>query len=161
WKNMGLRQTFQIGKIVIHPRNPDVVYVGALGRLYGPGPERGVFKTTNGGQTWEKVLYLDDRTGVIDRGMHPAEPDPPLVAMGERQRDGFDSFLGDSAPGGYDTYDPAKKWGSNAGIYKTTDGGKTFKRMTQGLPTSGLGRIGLDYYRKDPRVVFAVVDCEK
>ncbi|MBI2950295.1 MAG: hypothetical protein HYY23_21900, partial [Verrucomicrobia bacterium] len=75
WKNMGLKKSFQIGRIVIHPKDPNVVYVGALGRLYGPNEERGLFKTTNGGESWEKVLYVDDKTGVIDMRMHPADPD--------------------------------------------------------------------------------------
>ncbi|HYT89735.1 MAG TPA: PDZ domain-containing protein, partial [Gemmataceae bacterium] len=161
WKNMGLNKTFQIGRIAIHPKNPDIVYVGALGRLYGPNPERGLFKTTDGGKTWKKVLYTDDNTGVIDVKMHPTEPDTLLVAMWERKRDGFDSYIGEPLPDGLDGYDPVTRWGKSSGIYKTTDGGKTFQRMTRGLPTNSMGRIGLDYYRKDPRVVFAVVDCQK
>src|SRR5947207_15381615 len=75
WKNMGLKQSFQIGRIVIHPKNPDVVYVGALGRLYGNNSERGLFKTSDGGKSWEKVLFLNDRTCVIDLAMHPSDPD--------------------------------------------------------------------------------------
>ena len=71
WKNMGLKKSFQIGKIAIHPKNPDIVYVGALGRLYGPNEERGLFKTIDGGKTWEKILYVDDNTGVIDMRMNP------------------------------------------------------------------------------------------
>jgi photosystem II stability/assembly factor-like uncharacterized protein len=161
WKNMGLSKTFQIGRIAIHPKNPNVVYVGALGRLYGPNEERGLFKTSDGGKTWQKILYHNDRTGVIDLAMDPSEPDTLLVAMWERKRDAFDSFLAPGLPEAYDGYDPVEKWGEAAGIYKTTDGGKTFKKMTNGLPTSKLGRIGLDYYRKDPKVVFAIVDCEK
>src|SRR5213078_4741091 len=90
WKNMGLGKTFQTGRIAVHPKNPDIVYVGALGRLYGPHPERGLFKTIDGGKTWEKILYLNDRTGVIDIAMHPGDPDTLLVAMWERRRDGFD-----------------------------------------------------------------------
>lgn len=161
WKNMGLRETFQIGRVIVHPKNPDIVYVGALGRLYGPHPERGLFKTTDGGKTWNKVFYLDDNTGIIDMHMHPYDPETLLVAAWERKRDGFDSYHGPGIPDGYDGYDPIKKWGPNAGIYKTTDGGKTFKKMTKGLPTCQLGRIGLDYFRKDPNIVYAIVDCEK
>lgn len=161
WKNMGLRKTFQIGRIAIHPKNPDIVYVGALGRLYGPNEERGLYKTADGGKTWAKVLYMDDRTGVIDVQMHPTDPDTLLVALWERHRDGFDSHIGEPVPEGYDRYDPSKKWGANAGLYKTTDGGKSFRQVTKGLPTCALGRVGLDYYRKDPNVVFAIVDCEK
>jgi photosystem II stability/assembly factor-like uncharacterized protein len=161
WKNMGLGATFQIGRIAIHPKNPDIVYVGALGRLYGPHPERGLFKTVDGGKTWEKIFYLDDRTGVIDIAMNPSDPDTLLVAMWERRRDGFDSYHGPGIADGYDGYDPIEKWGQHAGIYKTTNGGTSFRKLEQGLPTSKIGRVGLDYFRKDPRTVYAIVDCEK
>jgi photosystem II stability/assembly factor-like uncharacterized protein len=162
WTNMGLKKTFQIGRIVVHPKNPDIVYVGALGRLYGPNPERGLFKTTDGGKKWDKVLPVDDKTGVIELKMHPTDPDTLLVATWERQRDGFDSHRGEPPlQDGYDAYDPIKKWGPGGAIYKTTDGGKTFRKLTKGLPTCQLGRIGIDYYRKDPNIVFAIIDCAK
>jgi photosystem II stability/assembly factor-like uncharacterized protein len=176
WKNMGLKKSFQIGRIVVHPKDPNTVYVGALGRLYGPNEERGLYKTTDGGLTWNKVLYIDDRTGVIEMKMNPKDPETLLVATWERQRDGFDSHAGAIAAqrggagrgnvnpplaDGYDAYDPIKKWGPGGGIFKTTDGGKTFKKLTQGLPSCNLGRIGLDYYRKDPNIVYAVIDTEK
>jgi photosystem II stability/assembly factor-like uncharacterized protein len=159
WKIMGLRETFQVGKIVIHPKDPNTVYVGALGRLYGPNPERGVYKTTDGGKTWTRVLFIDDRTGIVDMRMHPAEPDTLIVAAWERKRDGFDAHPGSPPPEGYDGYDPMTKWGPGAGLYKTADGGKTWKKLSRGLPTSQFGRVGLDWYRKDPRVVFAIIDC--
>src|SRR5262249_5266607 len=149
WKNMGLKKSFQIGRIAIHPTNADIVYVGALGRLYGPSEERGLYKTTDGGKTWERVLYIDDKTGVIDVQRHPKDPETLLVATYERQRDGYDSN------------DPAKKWGPGSGLHRTTDGGKTWKKLTKGLPTCQLGRIGIDYYRKNPDVVFAIVESEK
>jgi photosystem II stability/assembly factor-like uncharacterized protein len=163
WKNMGLKKSFQIGKIVVHPKDPNIVYVGALGRLYGPSEERGLFKTTNGGESWEKVLYVNDKTGIIDMQMSPADPETLLVAAWERQRDEFDSHPGTEVPlvDGYDGYDPIKKWGPGSGLYKTTDGGKTFKKLTAGLPSGTLGRIGIDYYRKDPRTVFAIIDGDK
>ncbi len=149
WKNMGLKNIFQTGRIAIHPENPDIVYVGALGRLWGPNEDRGLYKTTDGGKTWEKVLYIDDKTGVIDVQMNPASPDTLLVATYERQRDGFDGN------------DPAKKFGEGSGVYRTMDGGKTFTRMTQGLPEVKFGRIGLSIYRKDPNYVYAVIETEK
>jgi photosystem II stability/assembly factor-like uncharacterized protein len=162
WKNKGLNKSFQIGRIVVHPKNPDIVYVGALGRLYGPNEERGLFKTSDGGKTWDKILYIDDKTGVIDIKMNPSEPETLLVATWERMRDGFDSHRGEPPlQDGYDAYDPIKKWGPGGAIYKTTDGGKTFHKLTKGLPTCPLGRIGIDYYRKDPNIVFAIIDCEK
>lgn len=149
WQHMGLKETFQIGRILIHPNNPDIVYVGALGRLYGPNPERGLYKTVDGGKTWDKILFVDDKTGVIDMRMHPQNPDVLLVAMWERRRDSFDGN------------DPEVKWGRGSGLFKTTDGGKTFRRLTAGLPASPLGRIGLDWYSKDPSIVYMVLDCDK
>jgi photosystem II stability/assembly factor-like uncharacterized protein len=161
WKHMGLKKSYQTGKIAIHPTKSDVVYVGALGRCYGPNEERGLFKTTDGGKTWEKVLFVDDKTGVIDVRLHPTDPDTLYVATWERRRDEYDSWPGGGLPDGYDAYDPVKKWGPGSGVHKSTDGGKTFKKLTNGLPTNALGRIGLDVYRKDPNVVYAIIDCEK
>ena len=149
WKHMGLEESFQTGRIAIHPEDPNVVYVGALGRLYGPNEQRGMFKTTDGGENWEKVLYIDDKTGVIDVDMHPTDPETLIVATYERERDGFD------------TNDPAKKWGDGSGIHKTTDGGKTWTELTEGLPSVKKGRIGIDYYRKNPDVIFAIVESER
>ncbi|MGD8451973.1 MAG: PDZ domain-containing protein [Phycisphaerae bacterium] len=149
WQNMGLRESFQIGRIAIHPTNPDIVYIGALGRLWGPNEQRGLFKTTDGGRTWQNVLYIDDRTGVIDVAMHPTDPQTLIVATYERQRDGFDSN------------DPAKKFGPGSGLYKTTDGGATWYKLTRGLPTCHLGRIGIDYYRADPNIVYVVLESAR
>jgi photosystem II stability/assembly factor-like uncharacterized protein len=158
WHNMGLKQSFQVGKILVHPTNPDVVYVGALGRLYGPGQERGLYKTADGGKTWQRVLFVDDKTGVIDMRMSPADPDTLIVATWERQRDEFDGFFG---PVEGDSYGPIKVHAPGSAIYKTTDGGKSFRKLTNGLPTVKLGRVGLDWYAKDPKVVFAIIDTEK
>jgi photosystem II stability/assembly factor-like uncharacterized protein len=162
WENMGLKKSFQIGKILIHPRDPNTVYVGTLGRLYGPSSDdRGLFKTTDGGKSWQRILYVDDKTGVIDMRMQPDAPDTLLVAMWERQRDEFDSHRGEPAlVDGYDAYDPIKKWGPGSGLHKTTDGGKSFRKLTNGLPTSPLGRVGLDFYQKDPKTVYAIIDCQ-
>ncbi|MEQ1828578.1 MAG: PDZ domain-containing protein, partial [Pirellula sp.] len=161
WKNMGLKKTYQIGKILVHPKDSKTVYVGALGRLYGPSEDRGVYKTTNGGETWERVLYLDDKTGVIDMFMDPTNPETLVAAMWDRQRDGFDSWPGSVAkPDGIDGYDPIRKWGPSAGLYKTTDGGKNWKKLVNGLPTSNIGRIGLDWQSKGTHSLFAIIDCE-
>jgi photosystem II stability/assembly factor-like uncharacterized protein len=161
WQHMGLKKSCHVGRIAIHPTNPNIVYVGVLGRLYGPSEERGLFKTTDGGKTWHRALFVDDKTGVIDVRMNPADPETLLVATWEVRRDAFDSFLGEPVPEGHDPYDPVVKWGPGSGIWKTTDGGKTFNKLTKGLPTVAMGRIGLDYYRKDPKVVFAIIDTEK
>ena len=162
WANMGLKTSFQIGAIVVHPKNPDIVFVGALGRLYGPGGARGLFKTEDGGKTWKNVLpQLDANTGVIDIVMSPHAPDTLIVAAWERQRDAFDSFRGDAkAPAAADGYAPSKGHGPGSALYKTTDGGKTFAKLTKGLPTVNLGRIGLDWSRKSPNTVFAIIDSE-
>ncbi len=162
WSHMGLKESFQIGRIAIHPKDPKIVYVGALGRLYGSNEQRGLFKTTDGGESWEKVLYIDDKTGVIDVQMHPTDPNTLIVATYERERDAFDSHRGEPAlKEGYDAYDPVKKWGPGSGLYKTTDGGKTFNKLTKGLPTCNLGRMNVDYYRSNPDVLFAIVESEK
>lgn len=162
FKCMGLKKTFQVGKLIVHPTNPNIVYVGALGRCWGPNEERGVFKTEDAGEHWEKVLYVNDKTGVVDMAMSPKDPNTLIVAMWERQRDGFDSHRGEPPlQDGYDAYDPIKKWGPGSGIYKTSDGGKSFKRLTNGLPSNPMGRVGLSFYRKDPDTLYAIIDCSK
>jgi photosystem II stability/assembly factor-like uncharacterized protein len=148
WQMMGLAATHHIGRIVIHPRNPDVVYVAALGHLWGPNPERGVYKTIDGGKTWSQVLKLNDDTGASDIAMDPVSPDTLYAAAYQRRRTPF-GFNGG---------------GPGSAIYKTTDGGATWKKLTKGLPYENggdTGRIGLDIYRKDPNVLYAIVQHEK
>jgi len=164
WTNMGLKATFQIGKILIHPKNPDVVYVGALGRLYGPNPERGLFKTTDGGKNWSKVLFVDDNTGVIDARLDPQDPDTLIVGMWERKRDEFDGFFGEAPVP--DSYGPIVTHGAGGGLFKSTDGGKSWKKLNDpklknGLPTVKTGRIGLDYSAKTKGLLVAIIDTEK
>jgi photosystem II stability/assembly factor-like uncharacterized protein len=165
WKNMGLKTSYQIGDIVVHPTNPEIVYVGALGRLYGSGGERGLFKTEDGGKTWKSVLTgLDDKTGVIDIALSPSDPNTLLVATWERERDAFDSFRGDAkekTPGGTDEYAPSKVHAPGGAIYKSTDGGKTFTKLAKGLPKTNLGRVGFEWSRKDPKTAYAIIDTEK
>ncbi|HXY25347.1 MAG TPA: hypothetical protein VEI73_11900 [Candidatus Acidoferrum sp.] len=148
WKNMGLEKTHHIGRIVIHPKNPDVVYVAALGHLWGPNPERGVYKTSDGGKTWSQVLKVNDDTGVSDVAMDPDSPDILYAAAYQRRRTPF-GFNGG---------------GPDSAIYKTIDGGATWKKLTKGLPYENggeTGRIGLDVYRKDPNIIYAIVQHEK
>jgi photosystem II stability/assembly factor-like uncharacterized protein len=167
WQNMGLKKSFSIGKIVIHPKEPNTVYVGALGRVYGPNEERGLFKTEDGGKTWKKVLYVDDKTGVIDFRMDPFDPNTLVVAMWERKRDGFDGEVGPNTDWpSPDQYGPVVTFGAGGGLFKTTDGGKTWKKLTgekgaSGLPTVKTGRIGIDYSRKTKGLLFAIIDTEK
>ena len=166
WANMGLKKSFQIGKILIHPKNPEIVYVGALGRLYGVGGERGVWKTEDGGKTWKNVLVVDDKTGVIDMRLDPNAPETLIAALWERKRDEFDGFFGEAPVP--DMYGPIVTHGPGGGIWKTIDGGKVWKKINDpktnagnGLPTVKTGRIGLDYSTKTKGLVYAIVDTEK
>ncbi len=187
WKNMGLKETMHISRILIDPNNNDTVYVGSLGRTWGYNPERGVFKTTDGGKTWKQVFKLDEKTGVADMAMNPKNPNDILVAMWQHIRKPYDFASG----------------GSTGGIYRTTDGGKTWHKTMKGMPNAWpkiesldirqlrtiasyfdipndtnskpadllpkikekvaatdlpIGRIGLSYYMKDPKVVLATVE---
>lgn len=161
FEHMGLKETYQIGRICVDPKNPDTVYVGALGRLYGTNRERGVYKTTDGGKTWEHVLYVDDQTGVIDMVMNPEDPNVLIAAMWTRMRDGFDSWPGSvEKPDGVDGYDPIKKYGKGGGLYKTTDGGVTWNKISNGLPTSPTGRIGMDWQSGGNHSLYAIIDCQ-
>jgi len=149
WKNMGLKESFQTGRILIHPEDPNIVYVGAVGRLWGNNEQRGIFKTVDGGTHWEKVLYIDDMTGCIELAMHPQDPDTLLAAMYERRRDPFD--------GG----NPVKRYGAGSGLYKSTDAGATWKKLTEGLPTGKLGRIAVNYLQSNPDIIYALLESEE
>jgi photosystem II stability/assembly factor-like uncharacterized protein len=161
WQNKGLGKSFQIGKIIIHPQNPDIVYVAALGRLYGPSEERGLYKTTDGGKTWRRVWFQDDKTGALDLVMDPTNPEVLVLSTWERRRDEFDSFVGDAKPPpATDIYAPAMEHGPGSSLFKSTNGGATWTRITKGLPRTKLGRIGLDWHPRNPRLLFAVIDSE-
>jgi S1-C subfamily serine protease/photosystem II stability/assembly factor-like uncharacterized protein len=161
FQHLGLDRSYQIARILVDPKNPDTVYVGAAGRLYGTNPERGVYKTTDGGKTWQQILFVDDQTGVIDMAMSPTDPNTIVVAMWDRLRDGFDSWPGSvPKPDGVDGYDPIRKWGKGGGIYRTTDGGANWKKISQGLPPGMTGRIGLDWQQHSPNALYAIIDCE-
>lgn len=143
WTMMGLRDTRSVGRIVIDPRDANVVFVAAGGHLWGPNAERGVFKTTDGGRTWEKVLFVDENTGATDIVMDPTNPMVLYAATYQRQR---------------------RTWGFNgggpgSGIYKTTDGGRTWTLLSNGLPQGDKGRIGLAIYARDPRIVYATIEA--
>ena len=147
WQKMGLVATHHIGRVVIHPRNPEVVYVAALGHLWGQNPERGVYKTTDGGKTWSQVLKINEDTGVSDIAMDPESPDTLYAAAYQRRR----------TPYGFNGGGPG------SAIYKTTDGGATWKKLTKNLPYENggdTGRIGLEIYRKNSNIVYAVVQHE-
>jgi photosystem II stability/assembly factor-like uncharacterized protein len=143
WKNMGLKETRHIGRIILDPSNADVVYVAAVGHLWGSNPDRGVFKTTDGGRTWNKILSVDENTGANDIVMDPRNPLILFASTYQRQR---------------------KAWGFNGGgpgsaIYRSYDGGTTWTKLTTGLPQGDKGRIGLDIFPGDGRIVYATVEA--
>lgn len=144
WQFVGLKETRHIGRVVIHPKDPKIVYVAALGHLFGPNPERGLYKTTDGGETWEKVLYIDENTGVVDIAMNPSNPDVLYAAAYQRRRRNY-GFVGG---------------GAGSGLYKSTDGGGTWRELTVGLPTGDKGRIGIAVWPKDPSLVMAILQAE-
>ena len=147
WKVMGLEKTRHIHRIAIDPKNPNTVYVGAIGSPWGDHPERGVFKTTDGGATWEKILFVDNKTGCADLQMDPSNPNKLIAAMWEHRRQPW-------------TF---KSGGPGSGIYITLDGGKKWKKLSQkeGLPDGELGRVGLAIARNKPDVMYALIESKK
>ena len=145
WRNVGLRETRNISTVVVHPRDPDVVYVAALGHAHGPNKERGVFRSTDGGASWERVLYRDDTTGAIDLSMDPSNPRIMYAALWDTVR--LPHYMRSGGPG--------------SGIFKTTDGGDTWTELTRkpGLPTGTLGKIGIAVAPSRPDRVYALVEA--
>lgn len=141
WKNMGLPDSHHIGRVVIDPFDSDVVYVAAAGHLYTPNEERGLFKTSDGGETWEKVLYINPDVGVIDVVLDPQRPSTIYAAAYERRRRAWD-FDGN---------------GPGSAIYRSQNGGKNWEKLGAGLPGGDIGRIGLAISQQNPRVVYASV----
>ena len=144
WRLTGLEETRHIGRIVVHPTDPNTVWVAALGHLFGPNEERGVYRTTDRGATWEKVLYIDENTGAVDLAIDPSDPATLYAAAYQRQRRAW-GFIGG---------------GPGSGLYKSTDGGDTWRELTEGLPEGDKGRIGLAVSARNPALVMAVVEAE-
>lgn len=144
WTRKGLADSQHIARVVIHPTDPNTVYVAAMGHLYSDNSERGVFKTTNGGDSWQKVLFVNDRVGAIDLVMSPNDPSVLYAAMYEKERLPWQIVNG----------------GPGSGIYKTTNGGSTWTRLGGGLPTGRIGRIGLAQFPKNPNILYAVIENE-
>ena len=145
WANKGLSDSHHMSVILIHPQNPDVVYAAAMGYLFSPNAERGVFKTADGGENWEQILYIDEHTGVIDLVMDPTDPETLYAAAYEKYRLPWHFEAG----------------GENSAIYKTQDGGANWTRLANGLPEGKLGRIGLAIFPKDPNILYAVIEIIK
>lgn len=145
WKNVGLPNSEHIGRIIIHPENSNVVYVAAIGPLWKEGGERGVYKTTDGGKTWTQVLKIDEHTGVNDIVMDPRNPDVLYAAAHQRRRSDYAYVSG----------------GPGSGMYRTTDGGKNWEKINNGLPAADIGRIGLAISPADPEYIYAIVEAAK
>lgn len=142
WTNMGLENTRHISRIVINPGDPNIVYVAAMGHLWGPNEERGIYKTTDGGKTWRKVLYVDENTGFADLAMHPEDSLVLYAAAYEYRR--LPYYFSSGGPG--------------SALYRSTDGGETWNKLTEGLPEGIMGRIGLAVSRSKPDVVYALIE---
>ncbi len=145
WKKMGFENSERIASIEVHPENSDVVYVGVLGALWGDSEERGVYKTTDGGETWEKLLYFDQRTGCADLMMDPSNPDILYASMWEFRRKawGFESG------------------GGNSALYKSTDGGANWTKIHNGFPDGDLGRIAVTVAPSNTKILYAVLETEE
>ncbi|HCI72379.1 MAG TPA: glycosyl hydrolase, partial [Balneola sp.] len=143
WTYTGLRNTQHIGRILTHPTNENIAWVGSVGALYSTNSERGVYKTTDGGKTWDKTLFVNDSTGVIDLVIHPTNPDILWAATWEKDRKAWNF----------------KEGGNGSAVYKSTDGGETWSKSVDGLPQGNfVGRIGLDISQSNPDVIYAIVD---
>src|SRR5215467_14942327 len=142
WSYLGLHNTRSIGRVVLHPSNPDIAYIAAVGNLWAANEERGVFKTTDAGRTWSKVLYVDSYTGATDIAMDPRNPNVLYAATYQRLRKAY-GFNGG---------------GPGSAIYKTTDGGATWKKVENGIPPGDKGRIALAMAASNPNVLIALVE---
>jgi hypothetical protein len=145
WTHMGLEKTEHIARIVVHPANPDIVWVAAMGATWRENPERGLYKTTDGGRTWRNTKFVNNRTGFIDVIIHPTDPNTLWAASYERMRGPF--FLQSGGPG--------------SALWKSTDGGETWREVTGGgFPETMKGRIGIDIARSSPNIMYALVEAE-
>jgi photosystem II stability/assembly factor-like uncharacterized protein len=145
WTHIGLENAGQIGKIRVHPKDPDLVYVAVLGDVFGPHEERGVFRSEDGGETWEKVLYIDEHTGVVDLSMNPSNPRIIYAGAWRGERKPWTLISGSE----------------EGGVYMTTDGGDTWNKATGGLPQGLVGRVGVAVSPANPDRVWALIEHEK
>lgn len=142
FKNMGLKKSEHIGKIMIDPRNSNTVYVASQGPAWGPGGDRGLYKTTDGGTTWDQILYIGEYTGITDMEIDPRNPDIIYAAAHQRERRVYSKING----------------GPESSIWKSEDAGKTWKKLTTGLPGGDVGRIGLALAPSNPDIIYAIVE---
>lgn len=146
WTHVGLKDSFAIGRVLIDPHDPNTVFVAVVGNLWGPNKDRGVYKTTDGGKNWSNVLFVNEDTGAIDLAMDPQSSNTLYVAMYQRRRTVF-GFNGG---------------GPGSGLHKTIDGGAHWTKLTKGLPAEGdIGRIGIDIYRSNPNILYALFENQK
>ena len=144
WTHLGLNETHHIGRIAIDPRNPNVVFVAAIGHLYAAGPDRGVFRTRDGGKTWDKVLFKNNDLGAVDVVIDPSNSSVVYAGLWNTRRPPWYTYQPSNGPGG--------------GIFKSTDGGNSWKQLINGLPGDGIGRTGIAVSPSNPRRVYAVID---
>ncbi|MCS6916814.1 MAG: hypothetical protein NZM08_03935, partial [Chitinophagales bacterium] len=145
WSHRGLDSTERIARILIHPQNPDIVYVAALGALWADSPHRGVYQSADGGKSWNRILYINEQTGCADLAMDPSDPNILYAAMWQFRRKPYHFQSG----------------GPGSGLYKSTDGGRTWRKLFRGLPETELGRIAVAVSPADPNVVYASIEYER
>ena len=145
WKNMGLKNSEHIGNIIVHPENSDVVYVSAYGPLWSKGGDRGIYKSEDGGVSWDKILFIDEHTGFNEIHMDPRNPEVLYAASHQRRRHVY-TYVGG---------------GPGSGLHKSTDGGKTWKKINKGLPGVEIGRIGMDISDANPEIIYAIVEASE
>ena len=146
WTSLGLKETRHISMVIVHPWNPDIVYVGALGHAHGPNPDRGVFKTLDGGKTWTKILFHGDSVGVTDLAMDPSDPNVLYAALWQVVRKPWDIVSG----------------GPGSGLFKSTDAGEHWTEISRnkGLPQGTLGNIGISVSRANPKILWAMIEAD-
>ena len=147
WRHLGLDDTRQIGKVAVDPRNPDVVFVAALGHVYGANPDRGVYRSRDGGATWQKVLFKSNDVGAIDLAIDPGDSQIIYASLWNTRRPPWS------------IYPPS--YGPGSGVYKSTDGGSNWQPLTRGLPADAVGRIGLAIAPSNRARIYAIVDAKE
>ncbi|WP_224487920.1 VPS10 domain-containing protein [Robertkochia flava] len=145
WELLGFGDSERIASVIVHPENPDEIYVGVLGALWGDSEERGVFKSSDRGKTWKKMLYIDPRTGCADLAIDPSDPSVMYASMWEFRRTGWSFESG----------------GANSALYKSTDGGETWKKIHKGFPSGSLGRLGIAVAPSNPKVLYTVIEAQE